>query len=165
MATPDPVPLSEDALAKLQPVRPIPADTPREAPHGVGLCLSGGGYRAMLFHVGAIKRLNDAGRLAELDRISSVSGGSITAATLALHWSRLEWRNGVATNLDTLLTAPVRALAGHTLDVWSVLKGISPFGTISEHIAHAYRQHPVHRRPPHRPPAHTPQGTPQAPCA
>jgi len=141
MATPDPVPLSEDALAKLQPVRPIPADTPREAPQGVGLCLSGGGYRAMLFHVGAIKRLNDAGRLTELDRISSVSGGSITAATLALHWSRLEWRKGVATNFDTLVTAPVRALAGHTLDVWAVLKGISPFSTISEHIADAYREH------------------------
>ena len=26
---------------------------------GVGLCLSGGGYRAMLFHVGAVWRLHE----------------------------------------------------------------------------------------------------------
>ena len=28
---------------------------------GVALCLSGGGYRAMLFHVGVVWRLHDAG--------------------------------------------------------------------------------------------------------
>ena len=51
---------------------------------GVGLCLSGGGYRAMLFHVGVVWRLHDAGWLERLDRVSSVSGGSITAGALAL---------------------------------------------------------------------------------
>jgi NTE family protein len=28
---------------------------------GVGLCLSGGGYRAMLYHLGAFRRLNETG--------------------------------------------------------------------------------------------------------
>ena len=28
---------------------------------GLALCLSGGGYRAMLFHVGALWRLNEVG--------------------------------------------------------------------------------------------------------
>ena len=56
---------------------------------GVGLCLSGGGYRAMLFHVGVVWRLHDAGWLERLDRVSSVSGGSITAGALALAWPRL----------------------------------------------------------------------------
>src|SRR5262245_28221555 len=46
---------------------------------GIALCLSGGGYRAMLFHLGALWRLNEAGLLSQLKRISSVSGGSITA--------------------------------------------------------------------------------------
>src|SRR4051794_41785177 len=52
------------------------ADEPAD---GVALCLSGGGYRAMLFHVGVVWRLHDAGWLERLDRVSSVSGGSITA--------------------------------------------------------------------------------------
>jgi NTE family protein len=30
---------------------------------GIALCLSGGGYRAMLFHAGAIWRLNELGLL------------------------------------------------------------------------------------------------------
>jgi hypothetical protein len=33
------------------PVQPIPTDNANAAPEaGLGLCLSGGGYRAMLFH-------------------------------------------------------------------------------------------------------------------
>jgi NTE family protein len=50
---------------------------------GSGLCISGGGYRAMLFHAGAIFRMNELGLVSKLDRISSVSGGSMTAAALA----------------------------------------------------------------------------------
>ena len=46
------------------------AGAAREA--GIGLCLSGGGYRAMLFHVGALWRLYDAGVLGTVKRISSV---------------------------------------------------------------------------------------------
>ena len=38
----------------------------------------------MLFHLGALWRLNQAGYLQRLERVSSVSGGSITAATLGL---------------------------------------------------------------------------------
>ena len=63
---------------------------------GVALCLSGGGYRAMLFHVGVVWRLHDAGWLERLDRVSSVSGGSITAGALALAWPRLDGRGARA---------------------------------------------------------------------
>jgi len=42
-----------------------------------GLALSGGGFRATLFHLGAFWRLNELGYLPNLDRVSSVSGGSI----------------------------------------------------------------------------------------
>lgn len=48
----------------------------------IALCLSGGGYRAALFHLGALRRLNEVGALSKLDLISSVSGGSILAAHL-----------------------------------------------------------------------------------
>lgn len=39
---------------------------------GPALCLSGGGYRAMVFHAGVLWRLNEGGYLPRLDRISSV---------------------------------------------------------------------------------------------
>ena len=58
---------------------------PKASRHGIGLCLSGGGFRASLFHLGALRRLNELGILARADfkTITSVSGGSITAAQLA----------------------------------------------------------------------------------
>jgi NTE family protein len=58
---------------------------PEPARAGNALCLSGGGFRATLFHLGALRRLNETGVLAKLDTISSVSGGSIMAAMLATH--------------------------------------------------------------------------------
>jgi NTE family protein len=69
------------------PVELIETDdpgAPLEA--GTALCLSGGGYRAMVFHVGVLWRLYEAGLLGSLKRISSVSGESITSALLGLNW-------------------------------------------------------------------------------
>ena len=43
----------------------------------IGLALSGGGYRAMLFNLGSLWRLNELGWLRKIDMITSVSGGSI----------------------------------------------------------------------------------------
>ena len=61
------------------PVRTNPGDENAPPPSGIALCLSGGGYRAMVFHLGALWRLNELGFLPKLARVSSVSGGSITA--------------------------------------------------------------------------------------
>jgi NTE family protein len=47
----------------------------------IALLLSGGGFRAALFHLGAMRRLHHLGVLARVTTISSVSGGSIIAAT------------------------------------------------------------------------------------
>jgi NTE family protein len=55
------------------------------ADHRLALCLSGGGFRAALFHLGALRRLNELGILATVETIASVSGGSILAAHLATH--------------------------------------------------------------------------------
>jgi NTE family protein len=122
-------------------VRDIPPDEGAEPVAKAGLCLSGGGYRAMVFHLGALMRLNEAGLLPGLDRISSVSGGSITSATLGLRWSELGWRDGIAARLDELVVEPVRALARHTIDISSVVEGLLPFTTVGERVAHAYREH------------------------
>lgn len=47
------------------------------APPKVALCLSGGGYRAALFHLGVLRCLHEMGILQSVTTISSVSGGSI----------------------------------------------------------------------------------------
>jgi NTE family protein len=132
------MPDRDEAVRELQPVLDAPDERPREK---LGLCLSGGGYRAMLFHLGALWRLNQAKLLEGLNRVSSVSGGSITAATLGLQWRSLEWRDGVAANLEDLVVNPVRALADETIDVSSVIEGFAPFTSVGKRVAHAYREH------------------------
>ena len=57
--------------------------TERRLRRGVALCLSGGGFRAAIFHVGALRRLNELGVLAKIDTFSCVSGGSIIGGYLA----------------------------------------------------------------------------------
>ena len=53
--------------------------------HKIGLALSGGGYRAAAYHIGTMRALHKLGILNEVDIISSVSGGSITAAYYVLN--------------------------------------------------------------------------------
>jgi NTE family protein len=109
---------------------------------GIALCLSGGGYRAMLFHLGSLWRLNECGYLPKLMRVSSVSGGSITAGVLGLKWAKLGFDgNGIAKNFDAEVVQPIRALAGKTIDEGSIIGGIVAPGTISDKVADAYRKH------------------------
>jgi predicted acylesterase/phospholipase RssA len=54
----------------------------------IGLALSGGGFRATLYHLGVVRFLRDAGILSQVSHITSVSGGSIFAAHLVLNWHR-----------------------------------------------------------------------------
>jgi predicted acylesterase/phospholipase RssA len=54
----------------------------------IGLALSGGGFRASLYHLGLVRFLRDAGILPQVSHITSVSGGSIFAAHLVLNWDR-----------------------------------------------------------------------------
>ncbi len=110
---------------------------------GTALCLSGGGYRAMLFHVGALWRLNEGGYLPQLERVSSVSGGSITAGVLALAWPKLAFgADGIAEGFQAEVVEPLRQLAGKTIDFPAIALGlITPGVTIGERIASAYRKH------------------------
>lgn len=57
------------------------------------LCLSGGGLRATLFHLGVVKalrthQLSGKSALQTVDEVYSVSGGSILAAHMLVNWSR-----------------------------------------------------------------------------
>ncbi|MEX1231400.1 MAG: patatin-like phospholipase family protein [Planctomycetaceae bacterium] len=121
-------------------------DDQRVPEAGIGFCLSGGGYRAMLFHVGAILRLNEAKLLSQLDRISSVSGGSITAGVLGMNWNKLDFQPntpnaGIATNLNELFVKPIRKLASETIDRMSIVGGLLVPGlSISDIIVNEYRR-------------------------
>ena len=46
----------------------------------IGLALSGGGFRASIFHLGVIRRLEELGIMKCVHVISAVSGDSIVAA-------------------------------------------------------------------------------------
>ncbi|HKG97110.1 MAG TPA: patatin-like phospholipase family protein, partial [Pyrinomonadaceae bacterium] len=87
---------------------------------GISLCLSGGGYRAALFHLGVLRRLNELGILSSVTHISSVSGGSIIAAHLAeriKRWrrpgeviTRQEWDETVANPFHDLTATDIRTI-------------------------------------------------------
>jgi len=125
------------------PATPIPTDPPADEPEqGMALCLSGGGYRAMLFHVGALRRINELGYLHGLKRISSVSGGSIAAAVLGKAWPMLGFdNNGVAQQFVPRVEAPLRRLASRTIDVPAVLFGLLGPGRPSDYLARYYRRY------------------------
>jgi NTE family protein len=96
----------------------------------------------MLFHVGALWRLYDAGKLRNVDRISSVSGGSITAGVLALAWSRLSFDPArAATEFVREVVTPIRGLASETIDAEAIILGIALPGSIADRIVKAYDSH------------------------
>jgi NTE family protein len=114
---------------------------------GIALCLSGGGYRAMLFHLGALWRLNELGWLRKLNRISSVSGGSITNGVLALAWEELDFDdNGTAGAFDEKVVHPIRAFASHTIDVPAVIGGLLTADSAGIWISQSYDKHLFHEK-------------------
>src|SRR5262245_56551769 len=130
-------------MSELAPAAESTAGRARQPSPGIALCLSGGGYRAMLFHVGALWRLNEAGYLPKLERVSSVSGGSITAGALGLAWPKLAFDGtGVAEGFQAELVEPLRRMAGKTIDFPAIAVGLLlPGVTIGERVAGAYRKH------------------------
>lgn len=56
----------------------------------IALALSGGGVRAMAFHMGVLRRLAELGLLERVHRVSTVSGGSLLVGLIYRH-SALRW--------------------------------------------------------------------------
>jgi NTE family protein len=139
-------PIQSREVAKTDPASPvdeIPDGRTKFDPDALALCLSGGGYRAMLFHLGALWRLNELGVLPTLGRVSGVSGGSITAAVLGSTWQRLEFdAAGVSPHFVRELVEPLRALASRTIDAPAIVTGILlPSVSIGDRLEAAYRSH------------------------
>lgn len=96
--------------------------------HKIGLALSGGGFRAAAFHLGAFSALKDLGLLDKVDLLSCVSGGSIAGGFLVANWGR-----------DTALEDLRTYLSTKSIAISSVVGGLlSPFKTRLEKLADTY---------------------------
>ncbi|TGL44097.1 patatin-like phospholipase family protein [Leptospira wolffii] len=107
---------------------------------GTALCLSGGGFRAMLFHLGVLIRLNEIGILSKLAQISSVSGGSIVAAYLGWKWEKLRFGSkGIASNLREEIVIPlIKFSEERCLDLKSMAKGFLIPGLVNRSLRDSY---------------------------
>ena len=114
-----------------------------EVKKGIAIAVSGGGFRATLFHLGAFWRLNEFGYFKKLNRISSVSGGSILTGQLATRWNNLIFDDhGVATNFQEEVAIPLLKFCDKWLDVTTFTMGIlNPFKSVAETLADRYDNH------------------------
>lgn len=79
---------------------------------GLSLALAGAGHRAVLFHLGALWRLNDLGLLRAIDRLTTAGGGALPAARLAVEWSELDFDlAAVSLAFRPRVVDPLRSLA------------------------------------------------------
>jgi len=95
-------------------------ETPQK--RDVGLALSGGGFRAIAFHLGCFRALNDLGLLDRLQVISSVSGGSLIAAMYA--YSNDSFRQFEARVVALLRRGLVSGILGRALRPTSLGKSV-----------------------------------------
>lgn len=96
----------------------------------VGLALSGGGFRAAAFHLGAFRKLHQLGLLWKLDLLTCVSGGSIAGAFLACHWGE-----------DDALDKLENYLRTRSIAVSSVIGGaLDPFHSRLDKLAATYER-------------------------
>lgn len=87
-----------------------------------GLALSGGGFRATLYALGSLTRMNEDGLLTELDTVTAVSGGAIVAGYLMLKWGELDFeeidkdkRRYKATNFHEVIVKPLLEFCSNTV--------------------------------------------------
>jgi NTE family protein len=106
----------------------------------IALAVAGGGYRATLFSLGSLWRLNQFGLLQKLSKITSVFGGSILTGYIAMRWHDLIFdASGRAENFHDVIAEPIQKFCANGIDVKSVISGLFSFkDTIGDKIAKAY---------------------------
>ena len=104
----------------------------RSSRRGVALCLSGGGYRAALFHLGALRRLNELGLLSQINAISSVSGGSILAAHLADRVRPWPDSGAAIGGWDDRVEGPFHGIAMQNVRTWPIVNRLLPWNWLRD---------------------------------
>jgi len=79
---------------------------PANSPPRIALALSGGGFRASIFHLGMLRRIAEAGWLDQVDVLSTVSGGSLVGAFAAMRWQQVLDKAGTVGALEECVTGP-----------------------------------------------------------
>ena len=103
---------------------------------GPALHLYGGGYRAALFHLGALTRLNELGLLANLDTVGAIAGGSILAALLA---ARVPWPlQGAFRDWPEAVAEPMRDVARRNARARALLRGTISTGPTGAGLEERY---------------------------
>ncbi|MFL1802808.1 patatin-like phospholipase family protein [Plesiomonas shigelloides] len=112
-----------------------------------GLALSGGGFRATLYALGSLIRLNEDGLLTELDTITAVSGGAITAGFLMLNWHKLKFekldgyeRRSIARNFEEVIAHPLLDFCSKTITSKKriILHTLTPWTTPVKKVEEKY---------------------------
>jgi len=102
----------------------------------IGLALSGGGSRAMAFHLGCLRALNDFGLLDRIRVLSTISGGSVIGA----YWAytpekdfdkfdaemRAVLRGGMQLKIGLQMMRPMRAMRAGGNTALAVVDAIAP---------------------------------------
>lgn len=93
----------------------------------IHLALSGGGFRATLFHLGTLAAFDERGCLSRIKAITAVSGGSILAAHCSLNWGQYV-RDGVlhasAPIVRMIIERDVRGAIGRRLPYISFARSL-----------------------------------------
>ncbi len=95
----------------------------------IAVALSGGGFRASLFHLGTLLCIVENGWAQLVDVISTVSGGSIVGAFLGLRWSRMLEQGGDVTAFRHHIVEPfvARITSSNFFREWILRTYVIPF--------------------------------------
>lgn len=119
---------------------------PKRERGGVALALSGGGYRAALFHLGALRRLNELGILSQIDTVSSVSGGSILSAHIADRIGAWPGAGTVVGDWESRVAWPFRTFVRRNIRTGPLARRLLPWNwgkgsAAAEALAEKYKEH------------------------
>jgi hypothetical protein len=131
-----PTPGSHLTLGRLGGLKSTEADRGERA-----IWLDGGGYRAALFHLGALTRLNELGLLAQTGTVGASAGSSILAALLA---TRVPWPlDGSCAEWAAQVAEPMRSVARRGTDARHSQRRSSPDGAASAALEERYAREMV----------------------
>ena len=121
-----------------------PAGGEQHSIEHIDLALSGGGFRATLFHLGVIGFLRSQGLLEKVRTICSVSGGSILAAHMVTRWP--EYAHGGEEDFIKAAEHLIRAIQHDDISLRALLRFQSAYRVLlrraldSERLVDEYRR-------------------------